>query len=56
MKMRLAGHVASIGDMRNAYKISSENMKKMNLIATALHVKTRINRYYRNGMLGCGMD
>lgn len=35
MRMRLASHVASIGDMRNAYKISLENLKKINLIATA---------------------
>jgi len=25
--MRLAGHVARVGDMRNAYKILSENLK-----------------------------
>lgn len=32
MRMRLASHVASIGDMRNAYKISSENLKKISLV------------------------
>jgi hypothetical protein len=34
MRMRLLSHVASIGNMRNAYKISSENLKKINLIPT----------------------
>jgi len=52
----LASHVASIGDMRNAYKISSKNLKKINLIVTVLHVQILTNRSYRNGMLGYGMD
>jgi hypothetical protein len=56
VRMRLASHVASIGDMRNAYKISSENLKKINLIVTVLHVQILTNRSYRNGMLGYGMD
>jgi hypothetical protein len=48
--MRLTSHVASIEDMRNVYKISSENLKKINLIVTVLRVQIITNRSYTNGM------